>query len=203
MQSEAMQSPSLRATIARIQQIPPVFIGISVRTRRGTPTIPPTRDRRPRRGRLSPGGRGARGVRAGRVTPEQNARRCDTSPPAEQLRLVALFVRPCASHQGDAHGRKQLPHVTVDVLNDGGFYREVAEVDWARSARSASDRAPAPSPVRREVEPRSRKRPNSRGPSGHAAMRAFNTENPYIRTIITYFPLLSPTFHTRSDMFHN
>ena len=29
---------------------------------------------------------------------------------------------------------------------------------------------------------RSRKRANSRGPSGHAAMRAFNTANPHIRT---------------------
>ena len=36
----------------------------------GTPTIPPTRDRRPRPGPLSPGG-----VRAEQVTPEQNARR--------------------------------------------------------------------------------------------------------------------------------
>ena len=112
---------ALLAAIARIQRNTPAFIGVSVRTRRVRPRLHPRATAAHRRGPLSPGG-----VRAGRVTPEQNARHCDTSPQAERLRLVeTLFVRPCVSPQGDAHGRKQLPHVTVDVLHDGGFYREI------------------------------------------------------------------------------
>ncbi len=88
----------------------------------GPPTIPPTRERRPRPGVVVTGGAcGPGGSRQNRTL-----RRCDTSPQAKQLRLVeTLFVRPCVNHQGDAHGRKQLPHVTVDVLHDGGFYREI------------------------------------------------------------------------------
>ena len=108
------------AGIARIQRKTPVFIWVSVRTRWVRPRFHPRGAAAHGRGPLSP-----RGVRPGRVTPEQNARHCDTSPQAEQRRLVEpLFVRPCVSHQGDAHGRKQLPRVTVDVPHDGMLPRD-------------------------------------------------------------------------------
>ena len=97
--------------IARIQRKIAGLIGVSVRSSRVRPRFHPrataARGREPS---LSPGG-----VRAGRVTPEQNARRCDTSPQAEQLRLVeTLFVRPMRKPSR----RRPRPHV-------GGFYREI------------------------------------------------------------------------------
>ena len=123
------------AAIARIQQEPPGFIGVSVRTRRVRPRF--------HTHRAGAHGRGPLPLGAGRVTPVQNARRCDTSSQAEQFRLAeTLFVRPCVSHQGDAHGPKQLPHVTVDVLHGRRLYREidgrpaVSNPDTARASAS-------------------------------------------------------------------
>ena len=58
--------PDIKATIARIQKQIPVFIGVSVRTRRVRPRFHPRATAAPSRGpSWSPGG-----VRAGRVTPE-------------------------------------------------------------------------------------------------------------------------------------
>ena len=85
---EAMEPSTTRGpfqtAIARIRRQAPGFILVSARPRLVRPRFHPRANAAHGQGPLSP-----EGVRAGRVTPEQNARRCDTNPRAEQLRLVS------------------------------------------------------------------------------------------------------------------
>ena len=79
---EADLTSLFKAAIARIQLQTPVFIGVSVSTRRVRPQLHPRATAAHGRGPLSPGG-----VRAGRVTPEQNAPPLRHQPPSRTTPL--------------------------------------------------------------------------------------------------------------------